>query len=165
MSKELTEQLRNGTLEDGLYYALTSTFRFNEESVIERAINGVLYINGVVDFNVKEVLAKVPTYDQFSQLLKKIEELGKENSELVQKVHILNEANMKLENAIGSHADYFQQQISVLESKLSEANDIIKFYANADQLTEEEKQMTAEKYHLVYGLKANDYLTKHGWSK
>lgn len=50
----------------------------------------------------------------------------------------------------------------LLGQQLAEAEEVIKFYSNADQLTEEEKQMTGEKYHLVYGLKANDYLEK--WS-
>lgn len=41
-------------------------------------------------------------------------------TELEQKIHILNEANINLENAFGSQADFFQQQISVLESKNDE---------------------------------------------
>lgn len=49
-----------------------------------------------------------------------------------------------------------------LTEQLNEANKVIEFYSDAHQLTEEEKQMTAEKYHLVYGLKANDYLDKWG---
>ena len=50
----------------------------------------------------------------------------------------------------------------LLGQQLAEAEKVIKFYSNADQLTDEEKQMPAEKYHLVYGLKANDYLEKWG---
>lgn len=71
--------------------------------------------------------------------------------EYKQKVHILNEANMELENTVGN-----------LCEQLNEANEVIKFYANTDGLTEEEKQMSAEKYHLVYGLKAYDYLERYG---
>lgn len=69
-------------------------------------------------------------------------ELKKDGAELVQKMHILK-------NTIGK-----------LGEQLKEANEVIKFYSDAHQLTEEEKQMTGEKYHLVYGLKANNYLEK-----
>lgn len=152
MSKELTEQLRNGTLEDGLYYALTSTFRFNEEAVIERAINGVLYINnGIVDFNVKEVLAKVPSYEQ--------DKLKDNNiNDLLWKLELSVQTEVNLTKKV----DELATKCSRLEEQLEEAEKVIKFYANADQLTDEEKQMPAEKYHLVYGLKANDYLETWG---
>ena len=42
-----------------------------------------------------------------------------------------------------------------LKERIADADKTIKFYADIDGMTEEEKQMTAEKYHLVYGLKAN----------
>lgn len=53
-------------------------------------------------------------------------ELKKENSELVQKIHILTESQMNLENALGSQADYFKQQIGVLESKLFAYSELLK---------------------------------------
>ena len=53
-------------------------------------------------------------------------ELKKENSELMQKMHILTESQMNLENALGSQADYFKQQISVLESKLVDYSELLK---------------------------------------
>ena len=40
--------------------------------------------------------------------------------ELMQRIHILNEANMELENAIASNADFFRQQMSVLEDECKE---------------------------------------------
>lgn len=46
-------------------------------------------------------------------------ELKKENVELVQKIHILNEANMNLENTVGKFGE-----------QLKEANEVIKHYAN-----------------------------------
>lgn len=55
-----------------------------------------------------------------------------------------------------------RKKVEQLEQQLNEANEVIKFYSNTDQLTEEEKQMSAEKYHLVYGLKAIDYLERYG---
>ncbi len=143
MSKELTEQWRNGTLHGGWYF-----LEFENGAILP-----VYYceLNREFEFKWDWKISKVllpASYDQFVELIKK--------------VHILNEANMQLENAIGSQADYFRQKISVLESKLSEVNEVIKFYANTDGLTEEEKQMSAEKYHLVYGLKAYDYIERYG---
>ena len=150
MSKELTEKFMNDELDDRLYYFTQKMSQDNVEIGHSFAFNMVRADDGeYLDwFLIHEVLAPVPTYDQVVDLTKK--------------VHILNEANMQLENAIGSQADYFKQQIGVLETKLSEANEVIKFYANTDGLTEEEKQMSAEKYHLVYGLKAYDYLERYG---
>ena len=55
-----------------------------------------------------------------------------------------------------------EQEIIKLKSQLEDANSVIRFYADSRGMTEEEKQMTSEKYHLVYGLKANDYLDRYG---
>ena len=85
-----------------------------------------------------------------------------ENS-FVYKGQVLNPDNIEITEMVDSYEFeelkhfYFQ-----IKEQLEEAEKVIKFYANIDQLTEEEKQMTAEKYHLVYGLKAKDYLDKHG---
>lgn len=45
---------------------------------------------------------------------------AKHINELVQKIHILNEANMSLENTVGK-----------LGEQLNEANKVVKFYANS----------------------------------
>lgn len=55
-----------------------------------------------------------------------------------------------------------EQEIIKLKSQLEDANSVIRFYADERGMTEEEKQMSAEKYHLVYGLKANDYFDRWG---
>lgn len=74
MSKELTEQWRNGTLKRGYYYYLTKV----GARVMGFQCYGLKY---PYDYNhntidsVKEVLAPVPDYDQFSQTAKKVEEL------------------------------------------------------------------------------------------
>jgi len=72
---------------------------------------------------------------------------------------VLNPDNIEITEMVDSY------ETDELKRRLEEAEKVIKFYANTDQLTEEEKQMTAGKYHLVYGLKANDYLNKHGGDK
>lgn len=69
---------------------------------------------------------------------------------------VLNPDNIEITKMVDSY------ETDELKRRLEEAEKVIKFYANADQLTDEEKQMPAEKYHLVYGLKANDYLETWG---
>lgn len=132
MSKELTERWRNGVLPIGHYY-------------VKRKNGRVFIDNTILQFDetpitklawsdkTEEVLSPVPTYDQFVELTEKANQFP----QMVKKVE-------------------------KLEKQLREANDVIKFYSDAHQLTEEEKQMTGEKYHLVYGLKANDYIEKWG---
>lgn len=55
-----------------------------------------------------------------------------------------------------------QKEYAKARNQLKEANKVIKFYSDATGLTEEERQMSSEKHHLVYGLKACDYLEKWG---
>lgn len=86
------------------------------------------------------VVDKVPDYDEYKQMEEQINNLQK-------------------------MLEYECSKRCELEAQLAEANEVIRFYANTDGLTEEEKQMSSEKYHLVYGLKANDYLKKHGVEK
>lgn len=131
MSKELTEKWRNGTLKEGAYYILVDKYEQNEPEIDV----GICYNSNFEWWIVKEVLAPVPTY----------EEWVKTGTWYTEKSH--NELLKKIEK---------------LERRLKEAEKVIKFYADAQPLTEEEKQMSAEKYHLVYGLKANDYLEKYG---
>ena len=111
MSKELTEQYFNATLKAGTYYVL------NDDGIVDIDYYGGDNFQWSV---VKEVLAPVPTYEEYLKL--ESETLAKQEgvelvAELEQKVHILNEANMAMENAIASQADFFRQQISVLEDK------------------------------------------------
>ena len=77
-------------------------------------------------------------------------------------LHEVDIALCHFEDARQELSKAYIKQIKRLENQLKDAEEVIRFYADADQLTEEEKQMTAEKYHLVYGLKANDYLEKWG---
>ena len=48
--------------------------------------------------------------------------------ELEKKVHILNEANIKLENELGHFAD-LSKKVERLQEQLKEANEVIKKYA------------------------------------
>ena len=127
MSTELTEQWRNGAIQETYYYVKCP---WSNGEVDIRYVH-----NGVDDW--KEIIALVPSYDEWEAL--------KHNCEFT---------HTRLK---GAH-----QKLEMLEDRLKEAEKVIKFYADAQPLTDEEKQMSAEKYHLVYGLKANDYLEKYG---
>lgn len=155
MTKELTDQWRKGNIQETYYYTKSP---WSEGEV------DISYVhNGVDDWT--EIVAPVLSYTELCELKQDLEICKDDKADLYaklcnalmqleeykQKVHILNEANIKLENTIGKFGE-----------QLEEANNVIRFYANADGLTEEEKQMTAEKYHLVYGLKACDYLERSG---
>lgn len=92
MSKELTEQWRNGTLKFGYYYV-----KNRDGDIFTLGISG-----GFVDENlfqrIVEVFAPVPTYDQFveltekadqfSQMEKKVDELEKQLTEAEEVIHL-----------------------------------------------------------------------------
>ena len=76
MSKELTEQWRNGTLERGYYYYLTKV----GVKVIGYQCFGLKfpydYYHNTID-SVEEVLADVPSYEQYIGLMDDSKELDK----------------------------------------------------------------------------------------
>ena len=76
MSKELTEQWRDGTLEENRYYV-----KLPEEIIIAN-IYQLKQLDFVNDADEIEVLASVPTYDEYKVLVSN-------SAELVQKMHIL----------------------------------------------------------------------------
>ena len=76
--------------------------------------------------------------------------------ELEKKVHILNEANMKLENELG-HFDDLSKKVEHLQEQLKEANEVIKDYDGFSvELT------TDGKYARNNPNSARLYLTKWG---
>lgn len=80
MTKSLTELWKDGTIKRGFYYLKTKHVYDNED---------IDYLwedhfrAGIAKNPLEEVLAPVPSYDHFSQLVKKVEQLQKQ----------LNEAN------------------------------------------------------------------------
>lgn len=70
MSKELTEQWRNGTLKEGLYWC-----EITESPYVEQ-VHLPCYDDIVV-----EVLAPVPTYSQFVDVSKKVKALKQQLTE------------------------------------------------------------------------------------
>jgi hypothetical protein len=82
MSKELTEQWRKGTLEIGWYF-----IRIKDGRCVKDYFKKKFEV--FFDTYIEEVLAKVPTYDQFVELTEKVEKLEKENAELLEKIEEL----------------------------------------------------------------------------
>lgn len=72
MSKELTEQFFNATLKTGTYYVL------GQDGSIDIDYYGGDNFQWTV---IKEVLAPVPTYDQFVNINKKVKELKQQLTE------------------------------------------------------------------------------------
>lgn len=88
MTKSLTEQWKDGTLESGMYYWQLS----NNETFMATLYKMDEY-KQTKDASKIICLAPVPSYDEFKQLVSKIEQL-------MQKIHILNEQNTKQYNEL-----------------------------------------------------------------
>lgn len=72
MTKTLTEQWRNGTLEESMYYVKLPD---NDIPIVN--LYQLKQLALVNDDDEIEVLAAVPDYDQVSQLVKKVEQFEK----------------------------------------------------------------------------------------
>lgn len=75
MTKTLTEQWREGTLPDGAYYILVDKYEQNEPEMDV----GVCYNSNFEWWIVKEVLAPVPSYDEWKKLDDELKELATMN--------------------------------------------------------------------------------------
>lgn len=129
MSKELTEQFFKATLKAGTYYVL------NDDGIVD-----IDYYGGDnFQWNViKEVLAHVPTYDQFVELTEKVEDLEQDNK------------------CLKSGIDTYESQLSRISEQLKEANEVIKKYRRF------EVALKVEKGTLTGVCPAVDYLKKWG---
>lgn len=118
MTKTLTEQWKDGTLPLGTYYILN----INGDEEIDRSVAvGELWNNT----DLKEVLAPVPSYDEWQSELASNDELLNVQKRLEKKVHILNEANMQLENELGHFAD-LSKKVERLQKQLHIATKALK---------------------------------------
>lgn len=86
MTKSLTEQWRDGELHFGFYYV-----KFPNEEPQTYSSEYLKSFNVVKEAGRIDILAPVPSYDEYKKL--------------AQKIHILNEANMKLKNELGQFAE------------------------------------------------------------
>ena len=88
MSKELTEQWRNGTLEQKYYYV--KYFGNGQKPFVEIELkNFMLDLVKVNDSDKIEVLAPVPTYDEFL-ILSDFKKIEKDSIDNLVKIHTEN---------------------------------------------------------------------------
>ena len=76
MTKTLTEQWKDGELDEGWYYVV----REWEDEIHMLYFEGDYFLDTDVPLdndNIKEVLAPVPSYDEYIELIKKTEQLEK----------------------------------------------------------------------------------------
>lgn len=92
MTKTLTEQWRDGTLPEGCYYV---RFFTTKQPYIE--ICGSEYLGNLAEFNGTdraEVLAPVPSYDEYQKLQKRLEIATKALKDITLAVNMPNRVYM-----------------------------------------------------------------------
>ena len=105
MTKTLTEQWREGTLKSGNYYTVCykgwsgETFPCN------------LYYSERIGFdaNVKEVLAPVPSYDEYKRLQEQLDESKTENNNLLNDIVDLNLTIQHKEEQLKEAVDFIEE--------------------------------------------------------
>ena len=116
MTKTLTEQWREGTLAGGDYYIKTTGLGI-DKIIVDYYEEELKQFDGLCYCSVAEVLAPVPSYDEYEQLVSN-------SDDLVQKVHILNEQNTKQYNEL---CDEIKKN-NILEKLLAIATKALKEY-------------------------------------
>lgn len=121
MSKELTEQWREGTLPEDCYYILTKNGHVRKDRTRFCSHTDEQCFCFTLNREIEEVLAPVPDYDECEELIRKSDKLDKIMSDTV-----TNQGDCQQ-----IVIDNLNRQIESLQEQLTEANDVIKFYANS----------------------------------
>jgi len=98
MTKTLTEKWKNGELPDGAYYILVDKYEQNEPEIDI----GVCYNSNFQWWIVKEVLAPVPSYEEWKTAKENLEKNGtwyteRSHNELLKRIERLQEQIKKLQ--------------------------------------------------------------------
>lgn len=112
MSKELTEQWKNGMLKTGDYY-ITTTGLGIDDVIIGFYDSELNQFYGLGDFCIKEVLSPVPTYDQFSKMVK--ENLDKNGTWYTERSYKLLQKKLEIATKALKNAHKFPQTMSLKE--------------------------------------------------
>ena len=132
MSKELTEQWREGTLPEGYYYIKTrwlgcdNKWHYNKEQDINYLDSDGDWC-GVANNSVVEIIGVVPSYDEYNELVKKI--------------HILNEQNIKKYDELCEEI----KKNNILEKRLKIATNALERYSIKDTHDWIDSQVVAKK--------------------
>lgn len=100
MSKELTEKWKKRELPLGSYYVKDASGRVFIDEYIE-----LFYVEDVerkvfrYEAVIVEVVERVPSHYQFSQMVKKVDELEKEKAELLEKIEELKDESLYWEKS------------------------------------------------------------------
>ena len=128
MSKELTEQWRNGELEKGRYYIAIKDRRFVKDWFDGKQFE-VFFSNYIV-----EVLAPVPDYEQFVELTEKANQFSQMEKKVEAKeqeyIDCLRDVRNQLTEQILQHLD----EIDVLQKKLNIAVKALGYYAQCKHI-------------------------------
>lgn len=117
-SQHLTEQWRNGTLEEDFYYVKNKSCLGVEIDYYNVLHSGIKYWSGCEDEDVEEVLAPVPDYMDCKRLMNDSIELDKAKIkiyELVSKNEQLEQDNKYLKSGIETRDKQIEQLVKQLE--------------------------------------------------
>lgn len=112
MSKELTEKWKNGMLKTGDYY-ITTTCLGIDDVIIGFYDSELNQFYGLGDFCIKEVLSLVPTYDQFSKMVK--ENLDKKGTWYTERSYKLLQKKLEIATKALKNAHKFPHTMSLKE--------------------------------------------------
>lgn len=128
MTKSLTKQWKDGTIKEGLYFIKTKHTRCYKEETDMLFPDGCRAAFSI--YPIVEVLAPVPSYEEYKQLVSKADEL-------VQKIHILNEQNTKQYNELCEEI----KKNNILEKKLAIATKVMEHLQGFDSVSRALKEI------------------------
>lgn len=134
MTKTLTDKWREGTLPDGCYYV---RFFTKKQPYIE--ICGSEYLGNLAEFNGTdraEVLAPVPNYDEYKELVRKSDKFDKIMSDTV-----TNQGDCQQ-----IVEDNLNRQIERLQKQLAIATKALEYYAQCKHLNLDILAMLLDKH-------------------
>ena len=123
MTKSLTEKWKDGELEEGYYYIRWSFDCDDEPSYMidffdTENFTGGAFINKQRKF-IDEVICPVPSYDEYNELTRKVENLEWDKKEDDALINFCNKRLVK-----------YHKEIAKLKDQLKEANELIKDYGD-----------------------------------
>lgn len=136
--KTLTEQWLEGMLPDGAYYILVDKYEQNEPEIDV----GVCYNSNFEWWIVKEVLAPVPNYDEYKELVRKSDKFDKIMSDTVTNQ---GDCHQIVEDNLNRQIERLQKQLSIATKALKDILNDGDDYCDKDKAQEALKEMEGVK--------------------
>ena len=148
MTKSLTEKWKDGELEDGYYYTnkvvYPETYPSCDEHIVE-SIDLYCFDYGFDDDeDICEVLAPVPSYEEYKELVRKTDEL---------------DYQIKAQKEVADKLNQ-EQKVKKLEQQLAEANEALKELVGFGVVTEKTKAEYEDPDDWECTCVADEYLDK-----